>query len=144
MSHGRTFWVTLVVGWGVMAYALRGVFVDDHFTHPDDLAKWLVGSALVHDLVVAPAVLVVGWVVHRWVPAQVRGPVQLGLFASGVMALFAYPFVRGYGDVPSNPSALPRDYTEGLLLVLATIWAAVAVAIAAAGARRWLRPREPR
>ena len=39
-----------------------------------------------------------------------------------------WPFVRRYGEVPTNPSALPNDYTRGLLIVLAAVWL-VAVAL---------------
>jgi hypothetical protein len=127
-----------------MAYAIRGIFVDDNLTHPPDLAPWLIGSAVAHDLVVAPLALAAGWTVNRWVPGPIRGPVQLGLFASAVMMLFAYPLVRGYGAIPSNPSALPRDYTTGLLMVLGVIWAAVTASVATTAIRQKVRARAPR
>ena len=144
MTHGRAFWISLVAGWAVMAYAIRGIFVDDNLTHPPDLVPWLIGSAVAHDLVVAPLALAAGWMLHRWVPRPIRGPVQLGLFASAVVALFAYPFIRGYGAIPSNPSALPRDYAAGLLLVVGVIWAAVTASVAAAAIRQRVRARTPR
>lgn len=40
--------------------------------------------------------------------------------------LFAFPFVRGYGAMPTNPTILPRDYTRGLLIVLAVVWVVTA------------------
>lgn len=85
------------------------------------LAGWVVGLAVAHDLVVAPVVLGVGRLVRRW-PS-----VAVGLLLSGVVVLFAFPFVRGYGRRADDPSALPRDYRAGLLVVLAVIWAAVAL-----------------
>jgi hypothetical protein len=86
--------------------------------------------AVAHDLVVAPLVIVAGWAVARAVPASARAPVQAALVASALVALFAFPFVRGYGRVSTNPSILPRDYGSGALAVLAAVWAAAAVALA--------------
>ena len=57
---GRWFWLGLAVGWTVMAYALWGVFADHDATNPPGLARWVLGGALAHDVLIAPAVLLVG------------------------------------------------------------------------------------
>jgi hypothetical protein len=44
----------------------------------------------------------------------------------------AWPFVRGYGRQPGNPSLLPRNYAAGLAAYLAAIWT-VALAIVGIG-----------
>lgn len=91
--------------------------------------RFVVGLALVHDLVLAPLVVLVGWGVVRLVPARARGAVQAALIASAVVALFAVPFVRGYGRVSTNPSILPRNYAHGTLVVVALVWLAAPVAL---------------
>lgn len=91
-------------------------------TNPPGWLVLMVQSNLAHDVVLVPAVLLVGVVVARFVPPAVRAPVQGGLIATGVIVLFAFPFVRGYGIKPDNPTVLPQDYGRGLLLVLGVVW----------------------
>lgn len=112
----------LALGVPVMAYAVRGTLVDEHLTHPAELARWIVGLAIVHDLVLAPLVLAVSAALHRFVPARARPPVRAALLTSAVLAAVAWPFLRGYGRNPSVPSLLPRNYATGLLAALALTW----------------------
>jgi hypothetical protein len=125
----------LVLGLPVMAYAVRGALVDAHLTHPAELARWIVGLAVVHDLVVVPAVLGIGLALRRRLPAVARVPVRAALLTSAVLVLVGWPFVRGYGRNPDVPSLLPRDYTAGLLAALAVTWTIAGLWIAA-GRRR--------
>lgn len=117
----------LALGLPVVAYGIRGVLVDADRTHPPDLARWIVGAAAVHDLVLVPAVLLAGRLARRVTPARLWPPVRAALAATGVAMLVAWPFVRGYGRDPANPSLLPRDYGAGLAAAVVTIWLAAAV-----------------
>ncbi|MQA06601.1 MAG: hypothetical protein GEV07_29155 [Streptosporangiales bacterium] len=101
-----------------------------------DVFLWLAGALVVHDGIIAPLAVVVGLVVARFVPAMVRAPVQAGLFASGAVTVAAASLVLGLGRKPDNPSLLPLPYGRNLLLVLALIWATVAVL---AGVKRIFR-----
>ncbi len=95
------------------------------------------GGALVHDLVLVPLVLVAGWVLHRVVRAgPTRSVLTWCLATSGVLALVAWPFVRGYGRQASNPSLLARDYARGLAVYIAAVWAVGAVVLVAETVRR--------
>lgn len=51
------------------------------------------------------------------------------MVVSAMVALAAYPEVRGFGRFPGNPSLLPRDYAAGLLLVLFIVWGVTAVLV---------------
>lgn len=137
----RGLLVGLAVGVPVMAYGVRGVFVDAARTHPAELARWVVGAAIVHDLVLVPAVLAVGWLGRRLVPPAHWPLVRAGLLTTGVLALVGWPFVRGYGATPRNPSLLPRDYGAGLAAAIAAVWLAVAVLAVVAALRRRYQAR---
>lgn len=90
---------------------------------PTTWVRWLVTGALVHDLIVAPLAIAVGWVVVRYAPRALKAPLQMVLVISAVLVAVSWPALRGYGQVPSNPTYLPRDYASGLLLSLAAVWA---------------------
>lgn len=129
-EHGRWFWAGAAAGWAIMAIGIVGLLSESAKTKPANAARWVVGAALAHDLLVAPVVILAGVVVARVVPAAVKGIVQSALIVSAMVALFSYPFVRGYGRQAANPSILPRNYATGLAIVLAAIWVVAAVAIA--------------
>jgi hypothetical protein len=134
--------VGLVVGLPIIGYGVRGAVVDADDTRPAELAAWIVGSGAVDDLVLVPAVLGVGLVARRLVPAAAWPAVRAGLIVTGALGVVAWPFVQGYGRDPSIPSLLNRNYAAGLAVTLAVVWVAVALAVAS---RRIVRNvRDPR
>ena len=126
---GRAFWVSAAAGWVIIAYGLRGMIHHRLDTRPANLAKFAVGGALIHDLVFVPLVLLAGVLISRLPRARLRGIVQTALIVSGSLVLFAYPLVRGFAHALHNPSSLPHNYTENLVIVLAIVWAVAAVAV---------------
>ena len=127
---GRLFWISAAAGWVVIAYGLRGIFQHSLDTRPAQLARFVVGGALLHDLVVAPLVIVAGVAVARAVRGRNRPVVQAALVVTAIVALFSYPLVRAYGLATNNPTSLPHDYARNLLVVLTAVWVAAAGAIA--------------
>ena len=139
---GRVFWITTAIGWSVMAGAVIGAVGDRRDAQPTELARWLVGSALLHDLLWLPLVAVVGAVLARAgrggrVPIAVRWAIA----TSAVLILIAWPFVRGYGRNRGNPSLLPRNYAHGLLAYLVLTWLLAGLALAVG--RWWARRSRP-
>lgn len=127
---GPRFWISAAVGWTVIGWGVYGIFANSLDTRPANLAKFVVGGALLHDLLVAPVVILAGVLIARAVPARARGPVQAALVISGIVALFAWPLVRAYGLAANNPTSLPHNYGLNLLVVLGVVWAVAACAIA--------------
>lgn len=127
---GWGFWLSATVGWVVIAAGLRGIVENSVQTRPGDLARFVVGGALLHDLLVAPLVIgAAAVVVGRAVPKRARAVVQAALVVSAVVALFSYPLVRAYGLATNNPTSLPHDYAANLLAVLGVVWATAAVLV---------------
>ena len=126
---GPLFWISAAVGWAVIAWGLRGIFEHSLDTRPANLARFVVGGALLHDLIIAPLIIGAGVLLARAVPGRARAVVQGALAVSGIVALFSYPLVRGFGLAANNPTSLPHNYAAGLLVVLGVVWA-VAAAIA--------------
>jgi len=126
---GPLFWIAAAIGWAVIAWGLRGIFQHSLDTRPANLARFVVGGALLHDLLIAPLLIGAGVLLARVVPGRARAVVQGALAISGIVALFSYPLVRGFGLAANNPTSLPHNYAAGLLVVLGIVWA-VAAAIA--------------
>ena len=129
--HGPGFWVSAAAGWTIIAVGLLGILSNRIDTRPASLARFVVGGALLHDLVVAPIALLLAVVVAKLVPGRARPVVQAALVATAVLALFAFPLVRGYGLAARNPTSLPHNYALNLAVVLGVVWTVAAAALVA-------------
>lgn len=122
----KVFWPALVIGWSAIAVGVFGAFGKiHHFAGTvawKDVARWTVGLAIVHDLLIAPAVCIIGLIVARLLPSRVRAPIQAGLVVSALVTITAWPVYRVGVPLGGNPSILPGDYGRGLLVVLACVW----------------------
>ena len=116
-----TFWIALVVGWAVIGIGIRGALDEHVLTHPAALMRWIGGGLIVHDGVWVPLTLLVGAALARLVRGPARGPLLWATATAAVFVAVAWPFVRGYGRKPDNPSLLPRNYATGLFVYLAVI-----------------------
>lgn len=113
-----------VAGVALFAVGIRYAAIRSIDVRPALWARWLVTGAVVHDLVVAPLTIAVGWLVVRFAPRAAKAPLQAGLVLSAILVAVAWPALRGYGRIPSNPTYLPRQYGPGLALSLLVVWVA--------------------
>lgn len=111
----------------LMALGVRGMLVDAELTMPTATLTWLAGALIAHDFLLAPVVCAVGWLLARRLPADVRPPVQGGLFVIGVVALLAWPLVAT--PAPQiNPTNVGLDTGRlGVLLGLVAAGTVLAV-----------------
>ncbi|GAB3445647.1 hypothetical protein [Actinophytocola sediminis] len=86
---------------------------------------WFAGGPLVHDLVVAPAVGLLGLALVRVVPVAWRAPVAVGAVVSAVLALLAVPLLWRPFGVATNPGLHDADYLPRLAVTLGVVWVAV-------------------
>ena len=96
-------------------------------THPGELARWIGGSAVVHDAIVLPVVLAAAWAGHRWLPTWAWRPLRWALMTTAIVLVVSWPFVARWGYNPANPTALNRNYGRGVAVALAMVWAVTAV-----------------
>lgn len=129
----------VVVGALLMVFAVREVLVGGTVTAPVSSGKWLLASALGHDLLLAPVVAVAGWLLARVVPIGVRTVVAGGLVTMGAITLLAVPVLLGRGG-GGNSTTTPLNYGRGWLICIGVV---AAVTAATAGVRAARNRRSP-
>lgn len=113
-----------VAGIAMFVVAARYAAIRSIDVRPVLWVRWWVTAAVVHDVVVAPLSIAVGWLVVRFAPRAMKAPVQAGLVLSAILVAVSWPALRGYGRIPSNPTYLPRQYGTALALWLLVVWVA--------------------
>jgi hypothetical protein len=125
-GHGPAFWWGLALGSGVMAFGLITLLSRAAATRPLDVGAFLIALALGHDLLLAPATIVIAAGLRRAFPHGGRGILSGALFVTAVVVAFSIPLVTGWGAQPDNPSFLPRNYASGVAIVLGAVWGVAA------------------
>jgi len=110
---------------GVGGYALVATFAR---SSPFLVALYAGGFLLLSDGVVMPIVAGTGWLLTRWLPPRVRGPVRAGLAVLAIVLLVALPTVLSPARNTDNATLLPQSYGRHLLAVCALVAAVTAVA----------------
>ena len=116
----RWRWAWYAAGAAMVGYGFFGLL-----SRPDTReVRWavlLVASALAHDLVFAPLVLLLGRASRPLLRGRVRPVVQGALLVGVSLLLVALPALGRPGAKADNASVLPRDYVQGLLVSLAVV-----------------------
>lgn len=95
-----------------------------------ELAEWLVGAVLLHDVVVGPIVVAVGWVTARSLPPRVRRYVQAALLIGALLTVIALPLIHRRGSQPRAKAILTQNYGANLATLLAIVATACLLAYA--------------
>lgn len=128
-ARSRLFLPAFVVGWGMIAFGATRALGDARDAHPFALLVHVASFDIVHDAIIAPLVVLLGWLLGRLLPTVARGPVRAAAATSALVIAFAYPLVRRWGRRPSNSSTLPLHYGSNLAIVLSLVWFSAAVVI---------------
>lgn len=135
---GALAWSAIALGWALVIGAVVGALGDGRLRGVGSWVRWLLGAALVHDLVVLPAVVAVGWALSRFVPPAWRTPVRIAATVGAIVTATVWPIARRWGARDDNPSILPLPVGRNLLVLLIVL--AVAAVAAGAVAHRRLGP----
>ncbi|WP_433561742.1 hypothetical protein ACQP1O_29785 [Nocardia sp. CA-151230] len=123
------------LGIGLAAY---GVELLLRMSTPDvrSVTVWFIGVILAENVVFGPVAALAGALGRLVLPARWWPAYAVGAFISLALILIAVPVLGREDAVPGNPTILDRDYTVGLLVALAVVWAVVAACLLFT-ARRW-------
>ena len=86
-----------------------------------DLVKWLAGALVIHDGIIAPVVVAVGWVIAHVVPPRARRYLQTGLIVGALITIVAIPLIYRRGSQPISKAILLRNYGGNLTILLGIV-----------------------
>jgi hypothetical protein len=128
----------------VAGYALSRAFQARFAPEPLNLAAWLLGGALVHDLLLLPAYSLLDAAMRRSLPRPLLNHVRIPLALSGVVLLVYAPRIldRQPQNVVNALGEPPPDYLARWALMTAALFlgSALVYAFKAARAARRRRP----
>ena len=85
------------------------------------LAVWLVAALIIHDAVVEPSVVGVGWLLRRYVHDRGRRCVQVALIMIVLVAVIAIPMIFLRDSQPAAKALLLRNYGANLIKIIGII-----------------------
>ena len=96
---------------------------------------WMAGAIVIHDGILSPTVISVGWLLRRHVPDRPRRYLQFALIMAGLVTVIAIPMIFLRGSQPVVKAMLLRNYGANLSLIL-TLVAVLTLALYAARVAR--------
>ena len=120
--------ILTVVGIVGLLYGIVNLFVHIPIKTLLWVAVWMVAALIIHDAVIAPSVVGVGWLLRRFVPDRARRYVQTGLIMAAAVTIIAIPLIIRRGSQPPQKTLLIQNYAANLALLLG-IFAGVALAL---------------
>ena len=107
---------------GVVAVAWGAWLVsDDGFDRLLSTGLWLAGVVVLHDVVLAPAVVVLGILAARTLPNRHRAVVAVAFVIWGTITLAVANVLVGVGGKPDMDSLLNRPYVTAWLVLTALL-----------------------
>jgi hypothetical protein len=85
------------------------------------LGLWMVGIVAIHDGLLAPLVVGVGWILARAAPPRRRRYLQTALIVGGLITVIAVPLIVRRGTQPPAKALLLQNYGVNLAILLALV-----------------------
>ncbi len=120
-------WVRLVrriagvLGLGILGYGVVRLLLVAPLPDLFHLLLWLAAAVVVHDGLVSPGVVAVGWALRRWVPDRARRHLEGGLVAAAMIVVVALPLIYLEGSQPPEKALLLQDYSRNLTVLLVLV-----------------------
>ncbi len=85
------------------------------------LAVWLVAALLIHDGILSPVVIGVGWFLRQHVPDRGRRYLQAALIMAAMVTVIAVPMIYRRDSQPVSKAILNQNFGANLTLLLGII-----------------------
>lgn len=85
------------------------------------LALWMIGAVIIHDGIIAPATVTIGWALAKVIPPRARRYVQAFLISGGLITIIAIPLILRRNTQPVSKAILQQNYAGNLTVLLGII-----------------------
>ncbi len=85
------------------------------------LVLWMVGIVVIHDGLLSPVVVAVGWLLARTAPPSGRRYLQAALVVGGLITIIAIPLIARRGTQPPAKALLLQNYGANLAILLGLV-----------------------
>lgn len=110
------------VGILVAAFGFRLLWDYRPYIKKVNFAEWLIGGVLLHDIIIANVLLLIGWVLLKALPARIRGFVQSALVVIGLTGSMAFFVIWRQGTATSPGLALlEQNYVLNYAIIVAVV-----------------------
>jgi len=116
------------IGLVFLSYGAWRILGNSDRTNPRGLARWLIGAVIIHDGILVPATMVVGFLLTHLVSSRARRYVQGALITSGLVAVIAIPLIDRRGSQPAVKGLELQNYGLHLAVLIALIVGVTAAA----------------
>ena len=120
--------ILTILGILVVLYGLAHLLISIPIATLLWVALWMIAALIIHDVVIAPSVIGVGWLLRRLLPDRARRYVQIGLIMAAGATIIAIPMIIRRGSQPPQKTLLIQNYAANLALLLG-IFAGVALVL---------------
>lgn len=122
-------------GIAVAVYGIGRLFTGIPVQSLTLLALWLIAAVVIHDGLVSPTVVAVGWTLRRLVAPRARRYLQAALIMSALVTIVALPMIYRANRQPPSKAILRQNFSGNLALLLAVIAVVTLIAYAIQVAR---------
>jgi len=119
-----------VAGALLLAYGLKILIPLLGRNHPVSLAKWLIATVVIHDGVLVPATMALGWLLTVAIRPRARRYVQGFLISSALVTAVTLPMIHRRGRSAPGLALLQQDYALHLFWVIVAIGVVTAMGYA--------------
>jgi hypothetical protein len=127
--------ILAVAGIGLGAFGVFRLFSEIPTHSLLVLAVWLIAALLIHDAILVPSEVGVGWLLRRYVPDRGRRFLQIALIMIALITVIAVPMIFLRGSQPAAKALLLRNYAANLILIIGIIAAVTLILYAILAAR---------
>ena len=85
------------------------------------LGVWMLAALVIHDGVLSPLIVTMGWLLRRLVPDRARRFLQIALIVCGLVTVIALPLIYLRGSQPAVKALLLRDYGANLTVIVGIV-----------------------
>lgn len=115
-------WRYTLVAAGVLLLLYGGVrMVAEVPQYLPGLVLWMVGIVVIHDGLLSPLVVGVGWLLARTVPPSGRRYLQAALVVGGLITIIAIPLIARRDTQPPAKALLLQNYGANLAILLGLV-----------------------